>query len=113
MLADQGYDGDRTRESLLVRGIMPIIPLRSNRKVPEHLDYRRHRDRNRIELMCENQQRRIATLYDTTVLSFESFLNLTAERLWLKCFVIATEEPGRIISHSVDLANCITRRFIQ
>ncbi|MEG8224166.1 transposase, partial [Sphingomonas sp. HH69] len=33
------------------------------------------------------QQRRIATRYDKTVLSFESFLNLAAARLWLKSFV--------------------------
>ena len=38
LLADKGYDGDRFRESLLVRGILPIIPPRSNRKVPEHPD---------------------------------------------------------------------------
>ena len=36
LLADKGYDGDRFRESLLIRGILPIIPPRSNRKVPEH-----------------------------------------------------------------------------
>lgn len=35
LLADKGYDGDRFRESLLIRGILPIIPPRSNRKVPE------------------------------------------------------------------------------
>jgi IS5 family transposase len=36
LLADKGYDGDRFRESLLIRGILPIIPPRANRKVPEH-----------------------------------------------------------------------------
>lgn len=89
LLADKGYDGDRFRESLLIRGILPIIPPRSNRKVPEHPDYRRYRDRNRIERMFAKlkQQRRIATRYDKTVLSFESFLNLAAARLWLKAFV--------------------------
>jgi len=30
------------------------------------------------------QQRRIATRYDETVRSFESFLTLAAARLWLK-----------------------------
>ena len=86
LLADKGYDGDRFRESLLIRGILPIIPPRSNRKVPEHPDYRRYRDRNRVERMFGKlkQQRRIATRYDKTVLSFESFLNLAAARLWLK-----------------------------
>lgn len=88
LLADKGYDGDRFRESLLIRGILPIIPPRSNRKVPEHPDYRRYRDRNRVERIGKlKQQRRIATRYDKTVLSFESFLNLAAARLWLKSFV--------------------------
>ena len=35
------------------------------------------------------QQCRIATRYDKTVLSFESFLNLAAARLCLKSFVNA------------------------
>lgn len=89
LLADKGYGGDRFRESLLIRGILPIILPRSNRKVPDHPDYRRYRDRNRVERMFGKlkQQRRIATRYDKTTLSFESFLNLAATRLWLKPFV--------------------------
>ena len=51
LLADKGYDGDRFRENLLMRGILPIIPPRSNRKAPEHPDCRRHKDRNRVERM--------------------------------------------------------------
>ena len=91
LLADKGYDGDRFRDNLLMRGILPIITPRSNRKAPVHPDYRRYRDRNRIERMFGKlkQQRRIATRYDKTVLSFESFLNLAAARLWLKSFVNA------------------------
>jgi transposase len=38
LLADKGYDGDRLRENLLMRSILPIIPPRSNRKVPVHPD---------------------------------------------------------------------------
>ena len=91
LLADKGYDGDHFRQSLLMRGILPIIPPRSTRKKPEHPDYRRYRDRNRIERMFGKlkQQRRIATRYDKTILSFESFLNLAAARLWLRSFVNA------------------------
>jgi transposase len=83
LLADKGYDGDRFRESLLIQGILPIIPPRSNRKAPDHPDYRRYRDRNRIKRMFGKlkQQRSIATRYDKSVLSFESFLNLAAVRL--------------------------------
>jgi transposase len=67
----------------------PIIPPRSNRKTPGHPDYPRYKDRNRVERMLgkPKQQRRIATRYDKTALSFESFLNLAAARLWLKSFV--------------------------
>lgn len=92
LLADKGYDRDRFRESLLIRGILPIIPPRSNRKVPEHPDYRRYKDRNRIERMFNKlkQSRRIATRYDKTALSFASFLNLASIRLWLKSFVNRT-----------------------
>jgi transposase len=41
--------------------------------VPEHPDYRRYRDRNRVERMFGKlkQQRRIASRYDKTILSFE------------------------------------------
>lgn len=75
-----------------MRGILPIIPPRSNRKAPEHANYRRYRDRNRIERMFGKlkQQRQIATRYDKRVLSFESFLNLAAFRLWLRSFVNVT-----------------------
>jgi transposase len=91
LFADKGYDGDRFRENLLMRGILPIIPPRSNRKAPEHPDYRRYKDRDRVERVFAKlkQQRRITTPYDKTVLSFESFLNLAAARPWLKSFVNA------------------------
>lgn len=89
LLADKVYDGDRFRESLLIRDILPFILPRSNRKVPKHPDYRRYRDRNRVERMFRKlkQQRRIATRYDKTVLSVESSLNLVTARLWLNSFV--------------------------
>ena len=89
LLADKGYDSDRFRESLLLHGILPIIPPKANRKVPEHPDYRRYRDRNRVERMFNKlkQSRRIATRYDKTALSFESFLNLASARLWIKSYV--------------------------
>ncbi|MGB3797308.1 MAG: IS5 family transposase [Alteraurantiacibacter sp.] len=82
LLADRGYDGDRLRESLLIQGILPIIPPRSNRKVPEHPDYRRYRDRNRVERMFSKlkQQRRIATRYDKTVLSSPSRASSSSPR---------------------------------
>ncbi len=92
LLADKGYDGDRFRENLLLHNILPVIPPRSNRKTPEYPDYRRYRDRNRVERMFGflKHQRRIATRFEKTPLSYLSFLNLAAARLWLKHFVNAT-----------------------
>ncbi len=92
LLADKGYDGDAVRASLLIRGILPIIPPKANRHEPTTCDFRRYRDRNRIERMFGylKQQRRIATRYDKTALSFASFLNLTGIRRWLPNFVYRT-----------------------
>jgi transposase len=46
-----GYDGDAVRQNLLVQGILPVIPPRSNRSEPIPCDFRRYKDRNRIERM--------------------------------------------------------------
>src|SRR3546814_14062156 len=83
LLADKGYDGDRFRENLLLRGILPVIRPRTNRKVPAHPDYRRYKVRNRIDPMFGHlqHQRSLATRYAKTVPSFESFLNLASHRL--------------------------------
>ena len=51
LLADKGHDGDRFLQSLLIRGILQIIPPRSNRKVPEHPDDRRYRNLYSVERM--------------------------------------------------------------
>lgn len=32
MLADKGYDSDDVRASLLLKGILPVIPPKANRK---------------------------------------------------------------------------------
>jgi transposase len=92
LLADKGYDGDAVRANLLMRDILPIIPPKANRREPIACDFRRYRDRNRIERMFGyiKHQRRIATRYDKTALSFASFLNLAAIRRWLPNFVNRT-----------------------
>ena len=86
MLADKGYDGDDVRSSLLVKGILPVIPPRANRKEPAACDFQAYRDRNRIKRMFNSlkQSRRIATRYNRTALSFLSFLNIAAPRVWMQ-----------------------------
>ncbi len=88
-MGDKGYDGDSLRQDLLIHGILPVIPPKSNRKDPPSCDYDAYRDRNRIERMFNRlkQSRRIATRFDKTIISFMGFLNLAAIRIWLPNFV--------------------------
>ncbi|WP_370664326.1 transposase [Neokomagataea thailandica] len=85
ILADRGYDSDSFRQDLLLHGILPVIPSRKGRSALQKTDWRRYKNRNRIE-----QMRRIATRYGTTALSYMSFLNLAAARLWIRSFVNVT-----------------------
>lgn len=63
LLADEGYNGDAVRQNLLIHGILRVIPPRSNLSEPIPCDFRRYRDRNRIERMFNRlkQFRCIAT----------------------------------------------------
>ena len=85
MLADKGYDGDEVRSTLLMKGVPPVIPPKSNRKQQIACDFNAYKDRNRIKRMFNRlkQARRIATRYDKTAASFLGFLNMAASRLRL------------------------------
>ena len=89
MLADRGYDSDEVRAALLMKGILPVIPPKANRKEPIACDFRAYRDRNRVERMFNKlkQFRRIATRYDKTAVSFLGFLAIAAAKLWLPTYV--------------------------
>ena len=86
MLADKGYDADRLREDLLVCGVNPIIPFKSNRQERWALDRALYRQRNWIERVIGRlkQFRRVATRYDKTACSFLATLQLAAVRIWLR-----------------------------
>lgn len=92
MLADKGYDSDEVRASLLLKGILPVIPPKANRKESVSYDFKLYKDRNRIERMFNRlkQFRRIATRYDKTAVSFLKFLAIAAAKIWLPTFVNRT-----------------------
>jgi transposase len=89
VLADKGYDSDDVRASLLLKGILPVIPPKANRKEAIACDFRVYKDRNRVERMFNKlkQFRRIATRYDKTAASFLGFLALAAAKLWMPTYV--------------------------
>ncbi len=86
LLADKGYDADDLRSDLLIHGVRPIIPWKSNRRERGSLDRARYRLRNRIERMIGflKHFRRLATRYDKTAASFLGFVHLAAIHRWTR-----------------------------
>ena len=109
LLADKGYDSDGVRESLLWRGILPIISPKVNRREQVVCNFRGSRDRNHVERLFSRlkQSRRIATRYDKTASSFLGFLSLAAAKLWLRDYF-----NRAYISSMKDRVNLKLRRYM-
>jgi transposase len=86
LIGDAGYDADRIRQELLLRGVLPVIPSNPARKEPLVLDRALYRLRNRVERSNNKlkQFRAVATRYDKTAASYLAFVQLAASRLWLR-----------------------------
>jgi transposase len=86
LIGDMGYDADRIRQELLVRGVLPVVPSNPARTTPLPLDRELYRLRNRIERLNNKlkQFRAVATRYDKTAASYLAFVQIAASRLWLK-----------------------------
>jgi transposase len=91
LLADKAYDTDAIRDDLKKRGIKPVIPPKSNRKVMIRYSKRLYRERNCIERVIGHLKinRAIATRYDQLTDSFLGMLYIASARYWIK-FVHAT-----------------------
>jgi transposase len=86
LIGDMGYDADRIRQGLLLRGVLPAIPSNPVRKQPLPLDRELYRLRNRVERLNNKlkQFRAVATRYDKTAASYLAVVQLAASRLWLR-----------------------------
>jgi transposase len=88
MLADKGYDGDDVRSSLLMHGILSVIPPKANRKEPIGCDFKAYKGRNRIERMFNWLKHSDVSLRATTrPLSHSSASLRAAAKLGLQSFV--------------------------
>lgn len=86
LLGDRAYDaGERVRQVLEARGIEPVIPSKSNRKVPIDYDKERYKARHLIENFFAKlkQYRVIATRYDKRAVNFLGAVYLAASVIWL------------------------------
>jgi len=86
LMADKGYDSNAFIEKLILKGFIPVIPSRRNRKEPRIYDEFLYQDRHRIECFFGKIKhfRRIATRYDKCANSYLSFLYFVGTLIWLR-----------------------------
>lgn len=86
VLADTSYDSDANRTYCAQHQMEAVIPNRPNRTEPVALDEEYYRDRNKIERFFNRmkQNRRLATRYDKTAVSFLAFWFIAAALDWLR-----------------------------
>ncbi len=79
-----GDSADWARQTLLLRGVLPVIPANPARKEPAPLDRDLCRLRNQVERLVNRlkQFRAVATRYDKTAESFLAFVHLAAALVW-------------------------------
>ena len=86
-LADKGYDSKANRKSARARGIVPVIPYRSNtRNKPMYFPKTLYKGRARIEQTVGKLKRfkRVALRCEKTARNFGSFIALAAAFILIK-----------------------------
>lgn len=87
VVCDKGYDSDANRNIARVRGAIPVIPYRSNRKtIPAHFAKALYRGRARIEQMMGKLKRykRVALRCEKTARNFRNIVALAATFILIK-----------------------------
>ncbi len=86
LLADRGYDSDAIVAEAIARGIDPVIPPRSNRKVLRAYDKELYKLRHLVENAFRHlkEWRAVATRYAKTSASYLAACQIRALALWIK-----------------------------
>jgi transposase len=86
LLADKAFDTNAIRATLDERGVLAVIPPKSNRKTPIPCDMDMYKWRHLVEnFFCKIKAfRRIATRYDKTDKSFSAMIHLVGAALALR-----------------------------
>ena len=86
VIADKGYDAQRFRQSILERGMTPVIPPRSNRKEPHEYDAHLYRERQLVECFINKIKhfRRIFSRFDKLDARYLAFLQFAGALIWLR-----------------------------
>src|ERR1035437_8128166 len=85
LLGDKAYDADSFFDTLAQRGIIPVIPPKTNRKNPRACDFALYCERNLIERFFNKLKhfRAIATRYDKLARNFLAGVQLAAAMILL------------------------------
>ena len=86
MIADKGYDPGQFRQSIVERGMTPVIPPRSNRKEPHEYDAHLYPERHPVECFINRikQFRRIFSLFEKLDARYLGFLSFAGALIWLR-----------------------------
>lgn len=86
LLADRAFDADWLRTDLLERDIAPVIPPKSNRKIPAEFDKETYKWRHLVENYFGKlkENRGIAMRSCKTDQSFAAFISLAATLIELR-----------------------------
>ena len=76
MIMDRAYEGDKTREVVIEKGYIPIVPPKKNRREPWDYDKERYKERNEVErcFLRLKRFRKVFTRYDKLDELFAGFI---------------------------------------
>lgn len=85
-LMDKAYDADKLIEQLENKGILPVIPPKSNRKVLREYDKHIYKERNLIECFIGKLKhfRRVFSRFDKWAKNYMHFIRFAAALIWLR-----------------------------
>lgn len=86
VIADKGYDAETFLQVIRERGAVPVIPPRSNRKMPREYDAHLYKERHLVECFINKikHYRRIFSRYDKLATAYLGFLHFVSALIWLR-----------------------------
>ena len=86
LLADRGYDTNAVLAAARERGMVPVIPLKRNRKAAREYDVALYRTRHLVEngFSKLKEWREVATRYIRNAASYLAICQIRARSLWAR-----------------------------
>ena len=86
ILRDKAFDCDDFINQIISQNCNPVIPPRSNRKVPREVDYYLYKERHLVECFFSKVKhfRRIFSRFDKMAAAYMGFLAFASAIIWLR-----------------------------